>query len=70
MDIAIPLTVESVALGTTAGEGIVDGFAMRGAAFGHERPFAHNRFLTGQRLPPFDRGLRIIPTMDAGMAHC
>lgn len=37
--------------------------------FGHERPFAHNRFLTGQRLPPFDRVLRIIPTMDAGMAR-
>lgn len=37
---------------------------------GQKRPFAHNRFLTGQRLPPFDRGLHIIPTMDARMAHC
>lgn len=47
-----------------------DLYQLRQAEIGHERPFAHNRFLTGQRLPPFDRGLRIIPTMDAGMAHC
>lgn len=33
---------------------------LRGVALGHERPFAHNRLLSGQGLPSFDRRLRII----------